>query len=100
MSCGHGFQICGANWHPFWTHRSSRGPGLSKHRIDPEICHGKPRIRGLRFPVEVVLELLSAGAAIDDILRDYEDLEREDVLPALAFGARLAQAMQIQPPSA
>jgi len=47
-----------------------------------------------------VLELLSAGAAIDDILRDYEDLEREDVLPALAFGARLAQAMQIQPPTA
>jgi len=47
-----------------------------------------------------VLELLSAGAAIDDILRDYEDLEREDVLPALAFGARLAQAKQIQPPTA
>lgn len=51
--------------------------------IDPAICHGKPTIRGLRYPVETILELLSAGMSIKDILSDYEDLEREDILVAL-----------------
>ncbi len=73
---------------------------LDRITIDPEICHGKPCIRGLRYPVEVILELLSAGSSIDDILRDYEDLEREDVLATLAFATRLAQIKRIQPPAA
>ena len=53
--------------------------------IDPEICHGKPCIRGLRYPVELILELLSAEMTIDEILADYDDLERNDILAALAF---------------
>ena len=65
--------------------------------IDPHICHGKPCIRGLRYPVEVILELLSSGMAIDDILADYEDLEREDILAVLAFAARLSQVKRTQP---
>lgn len=40
------------------------------------ICHGKPTIRGLRYPVETLLELFSAGMSLDEILDDYEDLER------------------------
>ena len=48
--------------------------------IDPAICHGRPTIRGLRYPVEMILELLSAGMSIDEILEDYEDLEREDIV--------------------
>ncbi len=59
--------------------------------IDPAICHGKPTIRGLRYPVEMILELLSAGMSSEEILTDYEDLEREDILAALAFAARLSQ---------
>ena len=55
--------------------------------IDPEICHGKPCIRGLRYPVELILELLSAEMTIDEILADYDDLERNDILAALAFAA-------------
>lgn len=55
--------------------------------IDPAICHGKPCIRGLRHPVENVLEWLSSGMTIEAILADYEDLEREDVLAVLAFFA-------------
>lgn len=73
---------------------------LDRITIDPEICHGKPCIRGLRYPVEVILELLSAGATTEDILRDYEDLERDDVLAALAFAVRLAQIKRVQPPAA
>jgi uncharacterized protein (DUF433 family) len=57
--------------------------------IDPEICHGKPVIRGLRYPVETMLELMSAGMTIDEILADYEDLEREDLLAVLAFATQL-----------
>lgn len=53
--------------------------------IDPEICHGKPTIRGLRYPVETILELLSSGMTSEEILADYEDLEREDILAVLAI---------------
>jgi uncharacterized protein (DUF433 family) len=70
---------------------------LSRITIDPAVCHGKPCVRGLRYPVETLLELLSSGMTIDDILADYEDLEREDVLAALAFAARLAQSRRLQP---
>jgi uncharacterized protein (DUF433 family) len=56
--------------------------------INPDSCHGKPCIRGLRYPVEVILDLLSSGMSVDDVLADYEDLEREDILAALAFAAR------------
>ena len=58
---------------------------ISRITIDPEICHGKPTIRGLRYPVQTILELLSAGMSHEEILEDYPDLEREDLLAALAF---------------
>jgi uncharacterized protein (DUF433 family) len=53
--------------------------------IDTRICHGKPTIRGLRYPVEMILELLSSGMTPEEILADYEDLEHEDILAALSF---------------
>jgi len=68
--------------------------------INPEICHGKPTIRGLRYPVETILELLSSGMTIEEILADYEDLEREDVLAALDYARRLSQINRIEPISA
>ena len=64
--------------------------------IDPAICHGKPCIRGLRYPVENVLEWLSSGMTIEDILTDYADLEREDILAVLAFAARLAHINRVE----
>lgn len=60
--------------------------------IDPELCHGKPCIRGLRYPVETILELLSAGMTHEDILADYDDLEEQDILAALDFAARLTKS--------
>lgn len=68
---------------------------LERITIDPEICHGKPCIRHMRYPVEVILELLSSGMTIEEILADYEDLEREDILAALAFAARLSQVKRL-----
>lgn len=65
--------------------------------IDPSICHGKPCIRGLRYPVENILEWLASGMSIDDILADYEDLERADILAALSFAAHLAHVKRVEP---
>ncbi|MBC6478445.1 MAG: DUF433 domain-containing protein [Hormoscilla sp. GM7CHS1pb] len=63
--------------------------------IDPNICHGKPCIRGMRYPVECILELLSSGMSIDEILDDYDDLERDDILAVLLFATRLTQVKSI-----
>jgi uncharacterized protein (DUF433 family) len=70
---------------------------LSRITIDPAVCHGKPCVRGLRYPVENLLELLSSGMTIDEILADYEDLERDDLLAVLAFAARLARTRRLHP---
>jgi len=70
---------------------------LARITIDPNICHGKPCIRGLRYPVEFLLELLSSGMTYDEILADYPDLEREDIFAALEFATRLSQIKRIYP---
>lgn len=62
----------------------------------PDICHGKPCIRGLRYPVDMILELLSAGTSHADILADYDDLEPQDILATLAFAARPRQVKRVQ----
>ena len=64
---------------------------LQRITVDPAVCHGKPVVRGLRYPVETLLELLSSGMTIDQILADYADLERDDLLAVLAYAARLSQ---------
>ena len=64
--------------------------------VDPSVCHGKPCIRGMRYPVENVLEWLASGMTTDEILSDYEDLEREDVLAVLAYAARLSHVKRLE----
>ena len=64
--------------------------------LDPVICHDKPCIRGLRYSVESLLELLAGGMTTEEILADYEDLEREDVLAALSYAARLAHVKRME----
>ena len=69
---------------------------LDRITIDQNICHGKPTIRGLRYPVEMMLELLSSGMSADEILDDYEDLEQDDLLAVLSYAARLSQIKRIE----
>ena len=69
---------------------------LDRITTNPEVCHGKPTVRGLRYPVEMLLELLASGMTIDEIVEDYPDLERDDLLAALEFGA-LAARTRITP---
>ena len=64
--------------------------------IDPAVCHGKACIRDLRYPVENVLEWLASGMTTEEILADYEDLEREDILAALSYAARLAHVKRLE----
>jgi uncharacterized protein (DUF433 family) len=64
---------------------------LDRITIDAGVCHGKPCIRHLRYPVELLLDLLSSGMTPDHILADYPDIERDDILAALAFAARLSR---------
>lgn len=70
---------------------------LDRITSDPEICHGQPTVRGLRYTVESLLELLSAGMSVDELLADYPDLERDDVLAALEFGALAAGRQRVIP---
>ena len=68
---------------------------LSRITIAPDVCHGKHCIRGLRYPVETMLELLASGMSMDDILADYVDLERDDLYATLADATRLSQVKRM-----
>jgi uncharacterized protein (DUF433 family) len=70
---------------------------LSRITVDPRICHGKPCVRGLRYPVEFLLELLSSGMTNEQILADYLDLEADDLRAACAYGARLSRVQRVEP---
>jgi len=70
---------------------------LKRITISQEICHGKPCIRGLRYPVEFLLELLSGETTETDILADYPDLEPDDLKAAHAYAARLAKIKRFEP---
>lgn len=68
---------------------------LTRITISPEICHGKPCIRGLRYPVDFMLELLSSGMSYEEILADYDDLEKDDILAVLLYATKLAQVKSV-----
>lgn len=61
---------------------------LDRITINPEICHGKPAVRGLRYPVESVLEYLAAGDSFEEVLTEFPDLTREDLLACVEFAAQ------------
>ena len=68
---------------------------LDRITINSEVCHGKPTIRGMRYPVESMLELLASGMTIDELLLDYVDLEKEDFLACLEYASKLTQVKSI-----
>jgi len=70
---------------------------LSRITIDPQLYHGKPCVRGLRYPVEFLLELLSGGMTAEQVLADYPDLEPDDLLAVYAYAARLSRVQRIEP---
>jgi uncharacterized protein (DUF433 family) len=68
---------------------------IERISIDSNICHGKPTIRGLRYPVEVILELMSSGMSNHEILEDYPDLVNEDLMACIEYAARLTRVQSV-----
>lgn len=68
---------------------------LSRITVDPELCHGKPCIRGLRYPVESILEYLAGGDSVEQVLPEFSDLERDDILACLEFSRRMLAAKSV-----
>jgi uncharacterized protein (DUF433 family) len=71
---------------------------LARITVDPEICHGKPCIRGLRYPLETLLEYLAGGDTIEGLLKEFPDLQREDILACHEFARRILNAKTIHLP--
>jgi uncharacterized protein (DUF433 family) len=68
---------------------------LNRITINPAICHGKPTVRGMRYTVQSVLELLASGMTNSEILSDYEDLEEDDLMACLLFAAKISEVKSI-----
>ena len=68
---------------------------LDRITINPNILFGKPSIRNKRYPVTLILDLLSAGMSTQEILEDYEDLEDQDILACLVYASRLSEVKSI-----
>ena len=62
---------------------------LDRITIDPNVCHGKPCVRGMRWPVVVILGLLEGGMTAKEILEDHPELEEEDIYASIQY-ARLS----------
>ena len=58
---------------------------LKRITMNPKVCFGKPTIRNMRYPVEIMLDLLAAGMTTEEILEDYPDLEKEDLQACILF---------------
>jgi len=70
-------------------------PLLERISIDPNVCFGKPCIRGTRIWVSLILDFLASGMTIEEVLAEYPHLEREDVLAAIAYGAEMSRERYI-----
>jgi uncharacterized protein (DUF433 family) len=69
----------------------NKNPLLDRISIDPNVCFGKPCIRGTRIWVSLVLDFLASGMPIEEILEEYPHLKREDILAAIAYGAEMSR---------
>ena len=72
------------------------------HRItmNPSVCHGKPCIRGLRYPVEFILEMLSGPTTVEKFLSEYSDLTADDIKASFAYAARMCRVKRLEPVAA
>lgn len=73
---------------------------LQRISINPNICFGKPCIRGYRIWVSLILDLLANGATFEEILEDYPFLERDDILACIAYGSEMTRERYVDVPSA
>jgi uncharacterized protein (DUF433 family) len=70
---------------------------LNRISINPQVCFGKPCIKGRRIWVSLVLDFLASGMSVERIMEEY-DIEREDVLACIAYGAEMSRERYIDIP--
>ncbi len=68
---------------------------IKRITLNPKVCFGKPTVRNMRYPVEMILDLLSAGMTNEEILEDYTDLENADIQACLLFASKLVKVNSI-----
>ena len=68
---------------------------IKRITLNPDVCFGKPTIRNMRYPVEMILDLLSAGMTNQELLEDYPGLEEEDIKACLLFASKLIKVNSI-----
>ena len=64
---------------------------LIRITLNPDICHGRPTLRNKRYPVDLILDLLTYGMTEQEILQDYPALEKDDIYACLAYAAKLTK---------
>lgn len=73
-------------------------PLLQRISIDPNVCFGKPCVRGTRIWVSLILDFLANGMGIEEILAEYPHLAEEDIRAAIAYGAEMARERYVEIP--
>jgi len=68
---------------------------ISRITINPEVCHGKPTVRNMRYPVDMILDLLSSGMTFQEIISDYPALETDDIKACLTYASLLTRVKSI-----
>jgi len=71
---------------------------LKRISIDPNVCFGKPCIRGTRIWVSLILDFMANGMSIEEILEEYPSLSREDIRAAIAYGAEMSRERYVEVP--
>ncbi|MGH9365620.1 MAG: DUF433 domain-containing protein [Thermoanaerobaculia bacterium] len=79
---------------------SETGKLLERISIDPNVCFGKPCIRGHRIWVSLILDFLASGMTIEEVLQEYPGLEREDIQACIAYGAEMSRERYVDVPLA
>lgn len=69
---------------------------LKRISVNPDICFGKPCIKGHRIWVSLILDILASGMSIEEIHKDYPSLAEEDILACIAYGAEMARDRYIE----
>ena len=72
---------------------------LSRITVDPNVCFGKPCVRGHRIWVSLILDMLASGSTTQDILGDYPDLQEADILACIAYGAEMSRERFVDIPT-
>ena len=77
----------------------NRGELLARISVDPNVCFGKPCIKGHRIWVSLILDLLAGGMTYEQVLEEYPGLVREDILACVAYGAEMSRERYVELPA-